>query len=114
MSLGTDFHKAFQEGFANRDSSRLAELITDDFQMITPLRSLSGQEALAWVGAGGGPTSLGDREIAYENGDIAVYYANTNTGDKQDNAVSSRTRCVARKKDGKIYECIVAISGEPI
>ena len=58
MSLGTDFNKAFLEGFVNKDSGRLSELITDDFRMITPLRSLSRQEALAWIGAGGSPTSL--------------------------------------------------------
>ena len=112
MSLGTEFTKAWQEGFANKDSSRLAELITDDFQMTTPLRSLSKQECLDWVAAGGSPTSLGDSEFVYENDDIAVYYNNTNTVDKRGNALSSRVQCVARKRDGKFYECIVARSGD--
>ena len=106
MSLSTEFTKAIQEGFANKDSSRLAELLTDDFQMITPFRSLSRQGFLDWVAAGGSPTSISDIEVIYENDDIAVVYHGLQSG----NAIGAKVMCCGSKRDGKFYAWRVAMA----
>ena len=113
MSLGTEFTKAIQEGFANKDSSRLGEFLTDDFQMITPLRSLYRQGFLDWVAAGGSPTSMSEPiEFIYENDDIAVCYHGVDTVDTQGNATSSKVQCVGRKRGDKFYDWTVARAGD--
>ena len=108
----SEVFKTWQEGFTNKDSSKLEKFFTDDFEMVGASGNRSRQQTLEWVAAGGSPNSLGDSEFVYENDDIAVYYNNTNTVDKRGNALSSRVQCVARKRDGKFYECIVARSGD--
>ena len=56
MSLATDYLQATREGFANKDSGGLVELITDDFQLISPITTRSRQEFLDWVAGGGNST----------------------------------------------------------
>ena len=53
MSLATDYLQATREGFADKDSGGLVELITDDFQLISPITTRSRQEFLDWVAGGG-------------------------------------------------------------
>ena len=36
MSSVTELWQTWQEGFANKDSSKLAEFLTDDFEMVVP------------------------------------------------------------------------------
>ena len=58
MSLATDYLQATQEGFANKDSGGIVELITDDFQLISPITTRSRQEFLDWITGGGNTTTV--------------------------------------------------------
>ena len=49
MASGTELWKAWQEGLANKDSSKLAELLTDDFEFVTRLNTRSRQQTLDWT-----------------------------------------------------------------
>ena len=69
----SELWKTWQEGFANKDSSKLAEFLTDDFQFVSARRTMDKQEALDWTAAGGSPTSIDNLEVLFENDDVAVY-----------------------------------------
>ena len=70
--------KAWQEGFTNKDSNRLAEFLTDDFQFVPKSGTKNRQETLDWVDAGGNPTALDNLEVLYENDEVAVIYHSAN------------------------------------
>jgi len=75
----SEVFKALQEGFTNKDSSRLAELLTDDFEMVRPAGGTrTRQETLDWTAGGGNPTSIDDLEVLYENDEVAVIYHSAN------------------------------------
>ena len=81
----TEVFKAWQEGLVNKDSSKLAEFFTDDFQFIRPAGSFdlpggtrTRRETLDWTAAGGSPTSIDDLEVLYENDEVAVLYHSAN------------------------------------
>jgi len=75
----SEVFKAWQEGFTNKDSSRLAELLTDDFEMVRPAGGTRTRlETLDWTAAGGSPTSIDDLEVLYENDEVAVLYHSAN------------------------------------
>ena len=75
----SEVFKAFDEGFTNKDSSRLAELLTDDFEMVRPAGGTrTRQETLDWTADGGNPTSVDDLEVLYENDEVAVLYHSAN------------------------------------
>ena len=57
--------KAWQEGLANKDSSKVGEFFTDDFQFVSATGSRNKQETLDWTAAGGNPTSIDDLEVLY-------------------------------------------------
>ena len=88
--------KTWQEGFANKDSNKLAELLTDDFRYVSPTRNLSRQEALDWTADGGFQTRIDSLEVLYENDEVAVVHhsANSDLGE-------GRVMAVYTKKDGK-------------
>ena len=70
----SELWKTWQEGFANKDSSKLAEFLTDDFQFIRPAGGVrTRQDTLDWTAAGGSPTSIDNLEVLFENDDVAVY-----------------------------------------
>ena len=70
----SELWKTWQEGFANKDSSKLAEFLTDDFQFIRPAGGVrTRQNTLDWTAAGGSPTSIDNLEVLFENDDVAVY-----------------------------------------
>ena len=55
MVAVTEAWKAWQEGLANKDSSKIGEFFTDDFQFIRPAGSSTYQEELGldkrrWTG----------------------------------------------------------------
>ena len=75
----TELWQTWQEGFANKDSSKLAEFLTDDFQFVSARRTMDKQEALDWTAAGGSPTSIDNLEVLFENDDVAVYINGANT-----------------------------------
>ena len=107
MVAVSEVFKAWQEGFVNKDSSRLAEFFTDDFRFIRPAGgSRTRQETLDWTAAGGSPTSIDDLELLYENDDVAVivHGANTkspDTGAQTDGVVMA----FYTKRDGKFSQC---------
>ena len=96
MASGTELFNAWKEGLANKDSSKLAELLTDDFQMVSRPGTRSKQETVAWVDAGGNPTVIDNLEVLYEHDEVAVVYHNAN--DPNNNGV---VMTFGTKKDGK-------------
>ena len=78
MSSVTEAWKAWQEGLANKDSSKLGEFFTDDFQFVSKSGTKNRQETLDWTAAGGNPTSIDDLEVLYENDEVAVIYHSAN------------------------------------
>ena len=69
----SELWKTWQEGFANKDSSKLAEFLTDDFEMVVPSGTRSRQQTLDWTAAGGSPSAIDNLEVLFENDDVAVY-----------------------------------------
>ena len=65
--------QTWQEGFANKDSSKLAEFLTDDFEMVGASGTRSRQQTLDWTAAGGSPSAIDNLEVLFENDDVAVY-----------------------------------------
>ena len=100
MASGTELWEAWNEGFANKDSSRLAELLTDDFRFVSATRNLSRQEALDWTADGGFQTAMDNLEVLYENDEVAVTYHSA-TSTLGDGVVMA----LYTKKDGKISRC---------
>ena len=72
MSSVTEAWKAWREGFVNKDSSRLAEFFTDDFQFVGSQGTRSRRETLDWTAAGGSPTTVDNLEVLFENDDNAT------------------------------------------
>ena len=68
----SEVFKAWQEGFTKNDSSKLAEFLTDDFEMVVPSGTRSRQHTLDWTAAGGSPTSIDNLEVLFENDDNAT------------------------------------------
>ena len=96
MASGTELWEAWNEGFAKKDSSRLAELLTDDFRFVSVTRDISKQEVLDWTAEGGFQTLIDNLEVLYENDEVAVvcHSANSDLG-------AGRVMAVYTKKDGK-------------
>ena len=72
--------KAWQEGLANKDCSKLASLLTDDFVFITQLNPRSRQQTLDWTDAGGNPSVIDDLKVLYENDEVAMVQHSANNG----------------------------------
>ena len=96
----TEAWKAWQEGLANKDSSKLGEFFTDDFQFVSASGTRNKQETLDWTAAGGNPTSIDDLEVLYENDEVAVIYHSANRPNSDGLVMALYT-----KKDGKISQC---------
>ena len=91
--------KAWQEGLANKDSSKIGELFADDFVFTTTVTTRSKQETLAWVDAGGNPTVIDNLEVLYENDEVAVIHHSANNNNNDGVAIAVYT-----KKGGKISQ----------
>ena len=96
----SEVFKAWNEGFANKDSSGLAEVLTDDFRFVSETRDWGKQETLDWTAEGGFQTAMDNLEVLYENHDVAVTHhsANSSLGD-------GAVMALYTKKDGKISRC---------
>ena len=101
MASATELFKAWKEGFDNKDSSILAELLTDDFQMVSRPGTRSKQETLAWVDSGGNPTIIDNLEVLYENDEVAVYTNGANNG--------GVAMCFYTKRGAKFSHCRVVL-----
>jgi len=108
MVAVSEVFKAWQEGLANKDSSKIGEFFADDFVFIRPTGSVdlrggtrTRQETLDWTAAGGSPTTIDDNlQVLYENDDVAVTHhsANSTLGD-------GVVMALYTKNDGKISQC---------
>ncbi len=96
MSSVTEAWKAWQEGLANKDSSKLGEFFTDDFQFVSASGTRNKQETLDWTAAGGNPTSVDDLEVLYENDEVTVI---THSAKNPEN--NGQVMACATKRDGK-------------
>ena len=92
--------KTWQEGFANKDSSKLAEFFTDDFRFVSNVRDIGKQETLDWTATG--EMAIDNIEVIYENDEVAVIHHDANRGDNKGVAM-----VVYLKRDGKISSCRV-------
>ena len=97
----SELFNTWKEGFANKDSSKLAELLPDDFQFVGKTRNMNKQEALDWTAAGGNPTAIDDLEVLFENDDVAVIHHSARRNNNEDGVAIA----VFTKKDGKISGC---------
>ena len=110
ISLATDYLQATQKGFTNKDSGGIVELITDDFQLISPITTRTRQELLDWVDGGGNSTTVAavfDVKVLYKNDDVAAVSHGTNSGE----TYTGKVLCCGRKGDGKFYDWRLARSG---
>ena len=92
--------KTWQEGFANKDSSKLGEFFTDDFRFVSNVRDIGKQETLDWTATG--EMAIDNIEVIYENDEVAVIHHDANRGDNKGVAM-----VVYFKRDGKISSCRV-------
>ena len=96
----SEVFKAWNEGFANKDSSGLAEVLTDDFRFVSETRDWGKQETLDWTATG--EMAIDNIEVIYENDEVAVIHHDANRGDNKGVAM-----VVYLKRDGKISSCRV-------
>ena len=92
--------KTWQEGFANKDSSKLGEFFTEDFRFVSNVRDIGKQETLDWTATG--EMAIDNIEVIYENDEVAVIHHDANRGDNKGVAM-----VVYLKRDGKISSCRV-------
>ena len=92
--------KTWQEGFANKDSSKLGEFFTDDFRFVSNIRDIGKQETLDWTSTG--EMAIDNLEVIYENDEVAVVHHDANRGDNDGVAM-----VVYLKRGDKISGCRV-------
>ena len=92
--------KTWQEGFANKDSSKLAEFFTDDFRFVSNIRDIGKQETLDWTSTG--EMAIDNLEVIYENDEVAVVHHSANRKDGDGVAM-----VVYLKRGDKISGCRV-------
>ena len=92
--------KTWQEGFANKDSSKLGEFFTDDFRFVSNVRDIGKQETLDWTSSG--EMAIDNLEVIYENDEVAVIHHDANRGDNNGVAM-----VVYLKRGDKISGCRV-------
>ena len=71
--------KTWQEGFANKDSSKLGEFFTDDFRFVSNIRDIGKQETLDWTSSG--EMAIDNLEVIYENDEVAIIHQSANRND---------------------------------
>ena len=98
----SELFNAWKEGFSNKDSSKLAELLTDDFQFISPRRPINKQETLDWTAGGGNPTAIDNLEVLYDNDEVGVIYHSASNNNNDGVAIDVYT-----KRGDKISSCRV-------
>ena len=92
--------KTWQEGFANKDSSKLGEFFTDDFRFVSNIRDIGKQETLDWTSTG--EMAIDNLEVIYENDEVAVVHHSANRKDNDGVAM-----VVYLKRGDKISSCRV-------
>ena len=100
MVLVSEVYKVWQEGFANKASSKIGEFFTDDFRFVSNIRDIGKQETLDWTSSG--EMAIDNLEVIYENDEVAVIHHDANRGDNNGVAM-----VVYLKRGDKISECRV-------
>ena len=96
----SEVYKVWQEGFANKDSSKVGEFFTDDFRFVSNIRDIGKQETLDWTSSG--EMAIDNLEVIYENDEVAVVHHDANRGDNNGVAM-----VVYLKRGDKISSCRV-------
>ena len=96
----SEVYKVWQEGFANKDSSKIGEFFTDDFRFVSNIRDIGKQETLDWTSTG--EMAIDNLEVIYENDEVAVIHHDANRGDNNGVAM-----VVYLKRGDKISGCRV-------
>ena len=96
----SELWQTWQEGFANKDSSKIGEFFTDDFRFVSNIRDIGKQETLDWTSSG--EMAIDNLEVIYENDEVAVIHHDANRGDNNGVAM-----VVYLKRGDKISECRV-------
>ena len=96
----SEVYKVWQEGFANKDSSKIGEFFTDDFRFVSNIRDIGKQETLDWTSTG--EMAIDNLEVIYENDEVAVVHHDANRGDNNGVAM-----VVYLKRGDKISGCRV-------
>ena len=96
----SEVYKVWQEGFANKDSSKIGEFFTDDFRFVSNIRDIGKQETLDWTSSG--EMAIDNLEVIYENDEVAVIHHDANRGDNNGVAMA-----VYLKRGDKISGCRV-------
>ena len=92
--------KTWQEGFANKDSSKLGEFFTDDFRFVSNVRDIGKQETLDWTATG--EMAIDNIEVIYENDEVAVVQHSANNSNNNGIVIAVYT-----KRDGKFSQARV-------
>ena len=100
MVAVSEVFKAWQEGFANKDSSKVGEFFTDDFRFVSNIRDIGKQETLDWTSTG--EMVIDNLEVIYENDEVAVVHHSANRKDGDGVAM-----VVYLKRGDKISGCRV-------
>ena len=96
----SEVYKVWQEGFANKDSSKIGEFFTEDFRFVSNIRDIGKQETLDWTSSG--EMAIDNLEVIYENDEVAVIHHDANRGDNNGVAM-----VVYLKRGDKISGCRV-------
>ena len=96
----SEVYKVWQEGFANKDSSKIGEFFTDDFRFVSNILDIGKQETLDWTSSG--EMAIDNLEVIYENDEVAVIHHDANRGDNKGVAM-----VVYLKRGDKISSCRV-------
>ena len=96
----SEVFKTWNEGFAYKDSSKLAEFFTDDFRFVSNVRDIGKQETLDWTSTG--EMAIDNLEVIYENDEVAVVHHSANRKDGDGVAM-----VVYLKRGDKISGCRV-------
>ena len=104
MASVTEFVNAWKEALANKDSSRIAEFLTEDFRFVgaTTGRIETKQEILDWLASDPNSISLDNLEVLYENDEVGVIYHSASNNNNDGVAIDVYT-----KRGDKISSCRV-------
>ena len=110
MVAVSEVFKAWQQGLANKDTSSLAELLTEDFRFVGVMsgRNNTKQEALNIVASADNSMAIDNLEVIYENEEVGVVLHSANSSSN-----NSKVMAVYTKKDGKFSQVTVmrAVTG---
>ena len=109
MVAVSELWNTWKEGFANKDSTKLAELLTDDFQFVgaTTGRNETKQNTLDWVNANPRSMAFDNLEVIYENDDVAVVLHDANSGSDNGKVMAVYTKKGDRFTQARVMRAAV-------